>query len=86
MVCSMFGCTSLRYEVDLAADVLAVTLHVTNPGEEAFDFQVNIKRGTSYILYTCVLAVCLDGKDLTDTLLDHPRANLARLYLLVSHG
>ncbi|CAM9864755.1 unnamed protein product [Pylaiella littoralis] len=30
---------SLRYEVDLAADVLAVTLHVTNPGEEAFDFQ-----------------------------------------------
>lgn len=31
---------SLRYEVDLSADALAVTLHVTNPGEEAFDFQV----------------------------------------------
>lgn len=31
---------SLRYEVDLAEDVLAVTLHVTNPGEQAFDFQV----------------------------------------------
>ena len=31
---------SLRYEVDLAGDVLAVTLHVTNPGEAAFDFQV----------------------------------------------
>ncbi|CAM9604716.1 unnamed protein product [Scytosiphon promiscuus] len=30
---------SLRYEVDLSADALAVTLHVTNPGEEAFDFQ-----------------------------------------------
>lgn len=31
---------SLRYEVDLADDVLAVTLHVTNPAEQAFDFQV----------------------------------------------
>ncbi|CAM9171816.1 unnamed protein product [Ectocarpus fasciculatus] len=30
---------SLRYEVDLGADVLAVTLHITNSGEEAFDFQ-----------------------------------------------
>eukprot|EP00903_Cladosiphon_okamuranus_P009477 g9031.t1 len=30
---------SLRYEVDLADDVLTVTLHVTNPGEQAFDFQ-----------------------------------------------
>lgn len=32
---------SLRYEVDLAEDVLAVTLHVTNPGDQAFDFQVS---------------------------------------------
>ncbi|CAM9135964.1 unnamed protein product, partial [Hapterophycus canaliculatus] len=31
---------SLRYEVDLSADALGVTLHVTNPGEDTFDFQV----------------------------------------------
>ncbi|CAM9706927.1 unnamed protein product [Ascophyllum nodosum] len=30
---------SLRYEVDLSADALAVTLHVTNPGESSFDFK-----------------------------------------------
>ncbi len=38
--CTVTVTRSLRYEVDLADDVLAVTLHVTNPGEEAFDFQV----------------------------------------------
>eukprot|EP00904_Undaria_pinnatifida_P007942 jgi/Undpi1/4278/HiC_scaffold_17.g07644.m1 len=30
---------SLRYEVDLAEDVLGVTLHITNTGDEAFEFQ-----------------------------------------------
>lgn len=34
---------SLRYEVDLADNELAVTLHVNNPGDEPFDFQVPSK-------------------------------------------
>lgn len=46
-VCFVLGLKSLRYEVDLAADVLSVTLHVTNPGDEAFDFQV-----TFYLEYS----------------------------------
>lgn len=52
LIMLLFGrCCSVRYEVNLGADKLSVTLHVSNPGKDAFDFKVHQNYRSRMMLY-----------------------------------